>query len=161
MSKTNRTEIQSNIDAWEIANKQSALDNQLIRIWSQIPINDYLVAEIFYSLENYIHQQRLNKLVTQLPVSKINLTKQVLQLQKLMVMSPQDFSYRWGLNSEQLANICGISKPTTYHWLCGQKSRREAAKPCQRIMAITDFLLENSEIIYPLIEQWLSLRKYS
>jgi hypothetical protein len=107
MSKTNRTKIQSNIDAWEIANKQ------------------------------------------------------VLQLQKIMVMSPQDFSYRWGLNSEELANICGISKPTTYHWLCGQKSHRTPTKACQRIMAMTDFMLENSEIIYPLIQQWLDSRKHS
>ncbi len=95
-----------------------------------------------------------------LPVSEINRRQQVLKLQNLMVMSPQDFSYRWGLNSEQLANICGISKSTTYHWLCGHKSRREAAKPCQKIMAITDFLLTNSEIIYPLLEQWLDSRKH-
>jgi hypothetical protein len=55
--------------------------------------------------------------------------QQVLELHNQMFISPQDFSYRWGLGYEQLAHICCLSKSTTYHWLGGQASRREAVYP--------------------------------
>lgn len=36
--------------------------------------------------------------------------QQLLELHNQMFMSPQDFSYRWGLGYEELAKICAISK---------------------------------------------------
>ncbi|WP_445636788.1 helix-turn-helix domain-containing protein [Nostoc sp. DSM 114161] len=80
--------------------------------------------------------------------------EQLLELHNQMFMSPQDFSYRWGLGYEELAKICAISKSTAYHWLGGQASRREAGLPYQRIMAVADFLFANAEVINPLLEQW-------
>lgn len=80
--------------------------------------------------------------------------QQVLELHNQMFISPQDFSYRWGLGYEQLAHICCLSKSTTYHWLGGQASRREAGLPYQRIMAMADFLLTNAERVQPLLERW-------
>jgi transposase len=80
--------------------------------------------------------------------------QQVLQLHNQMFLSPQEFSYRWGIEYEELAQICCISKSTTYHWLGGQASRREAGEPYQRIMAVADFLLSNAEQIHPLLERW-------
>lgn len=80
--------------------------------------------------------------------------QQVLQLHNQMFISPQDFSYRWGIEYEELAEICCVSKSTTYHWLGGQASRREAGEPYQRIMAVADFLLSNAEQIHPLLERW-------
>lgn len=84
--------------------------------------------------------------------------QQVLQLHNQMFLSPQDFSYRWGIQSEELAEICCVSKSTTYHWLGGQASRREAGEPYQRIMAVADMLLENAEQVYPMLERWQSRR---
>jgi transposase len=84
--------------------------------------------------------------------------RQVLQLHNQMFLSPQDFSYRWGIEYEELAEICCVSKSTTYHWLGGQASRREAGEPYQRIMAVADMLLENAEQVYPMLERWQSRR---
>lgn len=80
--------------------------------------------------------------------------QQVLELHNQMFMSPQDFSFRWAIGYEELADICAISKSTTYHWLGGQASRREAGLPYQRIMAMADFLLTNPERVQPLLERW-------
>lgn len=80
--------------------------------------------------------------------------QQVLELHNQMFISPQDFSFRWGIGYEELAEICAISKSTTYHWLGGQASRREAGLPYQRIMAMADFLLTNAERVQPLLERW-------
>lgn len=79
---------------------------------------------------------------------------QLLQLHKQMFMSPQDFSYRWGVGYEALAEICCLSKSTTYHWLGGRASRRRASRSSQRILAVADFLLASSEQVYPLLERW-------
>jgi transposase len=80
--------------------------------------------------------------------------QRVLQLHNQMFMSPQEFSFRWGIEYEELAEICCVSKSTTYHWLGGQASRREAGEPYQRIMAVADFLLSHAEQIHPLLERW-------
>lgn len=80
--------------------------------------------------------------------------RRVLQLHNQMYMTPQDFSFRWNIGYEELAEICCISKSTTYHWLGGQASRREAGEPYQRIMAVADFLLANAERVQPLLERW-------
>lgn len=85
--------------------------------------------------------------------------QQLLELHNQMFISPSEFSFRWGLGYQELAQICQISKSTTYHWLAGQASRRETGKPYQRIMAVTDMLLENSDLVYPLIEQWHATRQ--
>ncbi|WP_199336251.1 hypothetical protein [Nostoc sp. FACHB-110] len=57
-----------------------------------------------------------------------------------MFISPQDFSYRWGLGYEELAKICSISKSTTYHWLGGQASSRASGLPYQRIILYNVFV---------------------
>lgn len=80
--------------------------------------------------------------------------KQVLQLHNQMFMFPQDFSYPWGMGYEALAEICCLSKSTTYHWLGGRGSRRQASRASQRILAVIDFLLANAEQVYPLLERW-------
>jgi len=85
--------------------------------------------------------------------------QQVLQLHNQMFLSPQDFSYRWGIEYEELAEICCVSKSTTYHWLGGQASRRSAGEPYQRIMAVADMLLENAEQVYPMLERWQTRRQ--
>jgi hypothetical protein len=85
--------------------------------------------------------------------------QQVRELHNLMLMSPQDFSFRWGIGYEELADICAISKSTTYHWLGGQASRRQAGLPYQRIMAVADLLLENAEQVYPMLERWQTRRQ--
>ncbi len=87
-------------------------------------------------------------------MSQAKIRQRVLQLHNQMFMSPQDFSFRWNVGYEELAEICGISKSTTYHWLGGQASRREAGLPYQRIMAMADFLLTNAERVQPLLERW-------
>ncbi|MBW4544076.1 MAG: helix-turn-helix domain-containing protein [Symplocastrum torsivum CPER-KK1] len=87
-------------------------------------------------------------------MSQAKRRQRVLQLHNQMFMSPQDFSFRWNVGYEELAEICGISKSTTYHWLGGQASRREAGLPYQRIMAMADFLLTNAERVQPLLERW-------
>ncbi|AUT02866.1 hypothetical protein CLI64_22035 [Nostoc sp. CENA543] len=87
-------------------------------------------------------------------MSETQKSQKLLELHNQMFISPQNFSYRWGLGYEELAKICSISKSTTYHWLGGQASRRAAGLPYQRIMAVADFLLANTEVIQPLLEQW-------
>jgi hypothetical protein len=85
-------------------------------------------------------------------MTKQQIHRRLLKLHNQMLMSPQEFSYRWEVDYEELAEICCISKSTTYHWLGGQKSRREVGLPYQRIMAVADFLLSNAEFICPLLE---------
>jgi hypothetical protein len=71
----------------------------------------------------------------------------------------QDELAGWSLfEYEELAGICGISKSTTYHWLGGQTSRREAGEPYQRIMAVADFLLTNAERVQLLLERWHTMQ---
>ncbi len=85
--------------------------------------------------------------------------QQILELINQMLLSPSEFCYRWDLDYEALANICGLSKSTTYHWLGGQDSRRIAGKPYQRLIAIVDLLLENatdSQVL--LLRYWLERR---
>ncbi|WP_250123684.1 hypothetical protein [Chroococcidiopsis sp. CCMEE 29] len=79
---------------------------------------------------------------------------QMLQLHNRMFMSPQDFSYRWGIGYEALAEICCVSKSTTYHWLGGKASRRRTGEAYQRILAVADFLMTNAEQVHPLLERW-------
>lgn len=79
---------------------------------------------------------------------------QILKLHNEMFMSPQNFSYRWGVGYEDLAKICCLSKSSTYHWFGGRTSRRRSGKAYQRILAVTDFLLANAEQVYPLLERW-------
>jgi len=80
--------------------------------------------------------------------------RRVLELHNQMFLSPEAFSYRWDIDYETLAEICCISKATTYHWLGGQASRRVAGLSYQRLMAIADLLLENAEQMSPLLEHW-------
>jgi hypothetical protein len=90
-----------------------------------------------------------------------DIQQRVLELHNQMLLSPQAFSYRWNIDYETLAQICCLSKSTTYHWLGGQASRRPAGLPYQRIMAVTDLLLENAEQLYPLLERWQSSKPSS
>ena len=67
---------------------------------------------------------------------------QLLRVHNQMFMSPEDFSYRWGVGYEDLAEICCLSKSTTYHWFGGRASRRRAGRPYQRILAMADFFAD-------------------
>lgn len=87
--------------------------------------------------------------------------RRVIELHNQMFLCPQVFSYRWNIDYETLAQMCGLSKSTTYHWLAGQASRRTAGLPYQRIMAVADLLLENAEQVYPLLERWQSRNRSS
>ncbi|HEY9698725.1 MAG TPA: hypothetical protein V6D10_15790 [Trichocoleus sp.] len=80
--------------------------------------------------------------------------QRVLALHSQMVMSPETFCYRWGVGYDTLAEICCVSKSSTYHWLAGQTSRRVAGRPYQRILAVADFLLTNAAQMQPLLERW-------
>lgn len=81
--------------------------------------------------------------------------RQILSLLERLNFSPAYFCFRWNLTYEQLAELCGVSKSTTYHWLGGQSSRREAGKPYRRLMSMADILLTNAPTTEPLIRQWL------
>lgn len=83
-----------------------------------------------------------------------NPQQQVLQLHSQMFMSPEEFSYKWDVDYETLAEICCLSKSTTYHWLGGQASRRAAGMPYQRILAVADYLLTHAEQMLPLLRSW-------
>lgn len=85
--------------------------------------------------------------------------QQVLSLLNQMLLSPSEFCFRWGLEYDELADICGVSKSTTYHWLGGQSSRREAGESYQRLIAIADVILENASRLEPLLHRWLNQRQ--
>jgi len=80
--------------------------------------------------------------------------RQILTLHNQMLMSPEEFSYKWNVSYETLAELCCLSKTTTYHWLGGRASRRHAGQPYQRILAVSDFLLVYAKQIYPLLDEW-------
>lgn len=80
--------------------------------------------------------------------------RRVLELLNQMTMHPEIFSFRWGMGATEIAMICGVSRSTASHWLGGRSSRREPAIAYQRILAMTDFLLANSERMRPLVERW-------
>lgn len=79
---------------------------------------------------------------------------QILTLHNRMLMSPEEFSYKWNVSYETLAELCCLSKTTTYHWLGGQASRCQSGQPYRRILAVSDFLIVYADQIYPLLEEW-------
>lgn len=83
-----------------------------------------------------------------------NFLNPLLAKHNAMQLSPQVFSYRWNVGTEEIAQICCVSKSTVYHWLGGQASRRIAGCPHQRILAVADFLLANADAIAPLLDGW-------
>jgi transcriptional regulator with XRE-family HTH domain len=85
--------------------------------------------------------------------------QEVLALLNQMLISPSEFCFRWSLDYEELADLCGVSKSTTYHWLGGQASRREAGETYQRLMALADVILENASRLEPLLHRWLNRRQ--
>ncbi len=85
--------------------------------------------------------------------------QEVLTLLSQMLISPSEFCFRWGLGYEELADLCGVSKSTTYHWLGGQSSRREAGEAYQRLMALADVILENAGRLEPILHRWLNRRQ--
>lgn len=80
--------------------------------------------------------------------------QRVLELHNLMCMNPETFSYRWGMNAGEIAAICGVSQSSASHWLSGRSSRRTPSIAYQRILAVADFLLTNSDQIQPLLKRW-------
>jgi len=70
-----------------------------------------------------------------------------------MFMSPK--TSVTGAGSEALAEICCLSKSTTYHWFGVRTSHKwEPVRPYQKILAIADFLLANADKFIPLLERW-------
>jgi hypothetical protein len=80
--------------------------------------------------------------------------QQVLETIYRMQMPPQTFSYRWNADYGTLAELCCTSRSNAYHWLGGQTSRRIASRSHQRILALTDFMLSNTEQVQEPLEQW-------
>jgi len=74
--------------------------------------------------------------------------------QKPQQATVRNVSTNGGIGYDTLAEICCVSKSSTYHWLAGQTSRRVAGRPYQRILAVADFLLTNAERIQPMLERW-------
>lgn len=81
----------------------------------------------------------------------------IIKLQSKMLLTPQEFAFRWDLSASELAQICSVSQSTADHWLGGKSSRRVASKPHQKILGMTDFMLSNAPRITLLLERWLIL----
>jgi hypothetical protein len=77
-----------------------------------------------------------------------------------MALPPAEFYFRWKLNATELARICGVSQSTSYHWLGGQTSHREAGEPYQRLLAMMDLALEHADDVAPLLRHWLQQRNH-
>ncbi|WP_068818839.1 hypothetical protein [Phormidesmis priestleyi] len=80
--------------------------------------------------------------------------QRVLELHNRMLLSPETFSFRWGMDAAAIAAICGVSRSSASHWLVGRTSRRIPGIAYQRILAVADFLLTNADRMQPLLEQW-------
>ncbi|MDR9404862.1 MAG: helix-turn-helix domain-containing protein [Halothece sp. Uz-M2-17] len=84
--------------------------------------------------------------------------QQIINLFQQLKISPSEFCFRWNLDATELAQICGVSRSTTSHWLGGITSRREAGESYQRLLAIADVILENASEVEPLLQRWLNQR---
>ncbi len=84
--------------------------------------------------------------------------QQIINLLQQLKISPSEFCFRWNLDAADLAQICGVSRSTTSHWLGGITSRREAGESYQRLLAIADVILENAAEVEPLLQRWLNQR---
>lgn len=84
--------------------------------------------------------------------------QQIIKLLQQLKISPSEFCFGWNLDATELAQICGVSRSTTSHWLGGVTSRREAGESYQRLLAIADVILENASEVEPLLQRWLNQR---
>ena len=69
------------------------------------------------------------------------------QLLDLPILLPDDFLARWTLTYLEVSQICGCSSSTVEHWFSEGAGRRSPSESYQKLLAIADFLLTNSEAI--------------
>jgi hypothetical protein len=69
------------------------------------------------------------------------------QLSALPLLSPHDFVARWTLSYHQISQICYCSTSTVEHWFTTGAGQRSPSASYQKLLAIADFLLTNSEAI--------------
>ncbi|MBD3886410.1 helix-turn-helix domain-containing protein [Phormidium tenue FACHB-886] len=70
------------------------------------------------------------------------------QFLALPLLSPDDFVARWTLSYRQISQICCCSISTVEHWFSNGAGRRLPTENYQKLLAIADFLLTNSDSIY-------------
>ena len=80
--------------------------------------------------------------------------QRIVELHNQMLLSPETFSFRWGMDAAEIAAICGVSRSSASHWLSGRTSRRIPGVAYQRILAVADFLLANADRVQPMLEHW-------
>ena len=62
-------------------------------------------------------------------------------------MSPRQFNAKWGVNYEQIAEICDRSISTVNRWFHPGRNYQPPEKADQRHLALMDFLLEHEQDI--------------
>lgn len=76
------------------------------------------------------------------------------QLVALPLLPPDDFLARWTLSYLEISQICCCSVSTVEHWFSAGAGRRAPAASYQKLLAIADFLLTNSDFFH----HWRSLQ---
>jgi hypothetical protein len=76
------------------------------------------------------------------------------QFLALPLLSPSDFIARWTLSYRQISQICCCSTSTVEHWFSDGAGQRSPAVSYQKLLAIADFLLSNSDSIHSWQQLW-------
>ena len=76
------------------------------------------------------------------------------QFLALPLLSPDDFAARWTVTYRQMAAICCCSTSTVEHWFSTGTGRRPPAQCYQKLLAIADFLLRNTDSVHPWRQLW-------
>lgn len=70
------------------------------------------------------------------------------QFWDLPLLSPDEFLRRWTLTYLEVSRICHCSVSTVEHWFSEGSGKRAPAASYQKLLAIADFLLTNSDFIH-------------
>ncbi|MBD3886819.1 helix-turn-helix domain-containing protein [Phormidium tenue FACHB-886] len=76
------------------------------------------------------------------------------QFLALPLLSPDDFVARWTLSYRQISQICRCSTSTVEHWFSDGAGRRSPAPCYQKLLAVADFLLTNSDFFHVWRQLW-------
>ncbi|MEB3281825.1 MAG: hypothetical protein VKK42_23170 [Lyngbya sp.] len=68
------------------------------------------------------------------------------------------FQNRWDFESQQMAQLCGLSTSTISHWRGEWASQREVSDHYQRIFAFADLMLENTPETLTMAQRWCQFR---
>lgn len=87
---------------------------------------------------------------------RLNDAQQLLlqQFLDLPLLSPDAFLARWTLTYQDLSQICCCSLSTVEHWFAQGAGRRSPAASYQKLLAIADFLLRNSDSVHTWRQFW-------